>query len=397
MILRQDYLKKLIDFKDKNLIKVITGIRRCGKSVLMGQFKAHLIEIGIDEGQIIHLNFESLKYEHLKNYASLYAYIMEQAGDRGRVYILLDEIQEVDGWEKTLSSLQVDLDCDLYITGSNAKLLSSELATYISGRYVEIHMLPLSFKEVAANHADEPMQQSFNRFTRYGGFPGLTEMGDNEALARDYLIGIYNTIIVKDVISRNNFRDVDLINLIVKFVTDNIGNLMSATKIADYLTSSGRKTHASTVNDYLQALENAFAIYKVDRYSIKGKQLLKAPYKYYVADLGLRGTALGFREMDLGRVIENVVFLELVRRGYHVFVGADQSFEVDFIAEKGQERIYYQVSLSIVDDNVKRREVGGLLKIPDNFPKVLITMDYHAGETDSGIELVNLLDFLLGN
>lgn len=396
MILRKEYLNKLIDAKDKNLIKVITGIRRSGKSVLMDQFKTYLLSNGVEEHQIIHLNFESLKYENLKNYTALYAYIMDKAVDQARYYILLDEIQEVEGWEKTLSSLQVDLECDLYITGSNAKLLSSELATYISGRYVEIHMLPLSFKEYNSYPTDETTQQNFKKFSTYGGFPGLVEIGNNEALARDYLIGIYNTIIVKDVISRNNFRDVELINLIVKFVVDNIGNLMSATKIADYLTSSGRKTHTSTVSEYLQALENAFAIYKVDRYSIKGKQRLKAPYKYYVADLGLRGSALGFREMDLGRVIENVVFLELIRRGYHVFVGADQSFEVDFIAEKGQERIYYQVSLSVVDENVKRREVEALIKIPDNFPKLLLTMDYHAGETISGIKLVNLLDFLLG-
>ncbi len=396
MILRKEYLNKLIDAKDKNLIKVITGIRRSGKSVLMDQFKTYLLSNGVEEHQIIHLNFESLKYENLKNYTALYAYIMDKAVDQARYYILLDEIQEVEGWEKTLSSLQVDLECDLYITGSNAKLLSSELATYISGRYVEIHMLPLSFKEYNSYPTDETTQQKFKKFSTYGGFPGLVEIGNNEALARDYLIGIYNTIIVKDVISRNNFRDVELINLIVKFVVDNIGNLMSARKIADYLTSSGRKTHTSTVSEYLQALENAFAIYKVDRYSIKGKQLLKAPYKYYVADLGMRGSALGFREMDLGRVIENVVFLELIRRGYHVFVGADQSFEVDFIAEKGQERIYYQVSLSVVDENVKRREVEALIKIPDNFPKLLLTMDYHAGETISGIKLVNLLDFLLG-
>lgn len=396
MILRKEYLNKLIDAKDKNLIKVITGIRRSGKSVLMDQFKTYLLSNCVEEHQIIHLNFESLKYENLKNYTALYAYIMDKAVDQTKYYILLDEIQEVEGWEKTLSSLQVDLECDLYITGSNAKLLSSELATYISGRYVEIHMLPLSFKEYNSYPTDETTQQNFKKFSTYGGFPGLVEIGNNEALARDYLIGIYNTIIVKDVISRNNFRDVELINLIVKFVVDNIGNLMSATKIADYLTSSGRKTHTSTVSEYLQALENAFAIYKVDRYSIKGKQLLKAPYKYYVADLGLRGSALGFREMDLGRVIENVVFLELIRRGYHVFVGADQSFEVDFIAEKGQERIYYQISLSVVDENVKRREVEALIKIPDNFPKLLLTMDYHAGETISGIKLVNLLDFLLG-
>ena len=302
MILRKEYLNKLIDAKDKNLIKVITGIRRSGKSVLMDQFKTYLLSNGVEEHQIIHLNFESLKYENLKNYTALYAYIMDKAVDQARYYILLDEIQEVEGWEKTLSSLQVDLECDLYITGSNAKLLSSELATYISGRYVEIHMLPLSFKEYNSYPTDETTQQKFKKFSTYGGFPGLVEIGNNEALARDYLIGIYNTIIVKDVISRNNFRDVELINLIVKFVVDNIGNLMSARKIADYLTSSGRKTHTSTVSEYLQALENAFAIYKVDRYSIKGKQLLKAPYKYYVADLGMRGSALGFREMDLGQI-----------------------------------------------------------------------------------------------
>lgn len=394
MIKRKTYLKQLSDFKDKNLIKVITGIRRSGKSILLKQFYDYLRASGIAEDQIVMINFESLHYEKIKDYLALYDYISKLIVPNKTTYILLDEIQEVANWEKALASFQVDFRCDIYITGSNAYMLSSELATYISGRYVELHILPLSFREYLSGvKTDKDL--AFNHYLEYGGLPGLLELNSREDLFRHYMEGVYNTIVVKDIIGRSNIKETDLLESILLYMTDNIGNLISANNIANYLTSSGRKTYASTVSEYLNSLEKAFVLYKVKRYNIKGKRLLSSPYKYYLADVGFRNIALGRREMDIGRVLENIVFLELKRRGYDLKIGVESNYEVDLVASRGTEKGYYQVCLSITDDDVRKRELRSLQMIKDNYPKFLLTMDFHLNEEIGGIKLKNIRDFLL--
>lgn len=393
MIPRVAYLKKLIEFRDKKVIKVITGIRRCGKSVLLQQFRDQLISSGVDPNKIILINFESLQYENLENYKIFYDHIRSQI-QKGRYYLLLDEIQVVDRWEKAIASLQVDFDCDIYITGSNAFLLSSDLATFISGRYVEIHIFPLSFKENLSIQRDDP-QLLFRDYIKYGGFPGLVEFEKREDLAKDYLDGIYNTVVVKDILSRNNFQNISLLNMILKFMIDNVGNLVSANNIADYLSSNGQKTHVDTVLNYLEAFENAYILYKAERFNLKGKRILRSPHKYYIVDSGIRNAILGFRDLDIGRVLENIVYLELKRRGFDVRVGVDDQFEIDFIATRDDEKLYIQTALSLADEKVKNREFQGLLSIKDNYRKILLSMDYHINEEIEGIIVQNIMDFLL--
>ena len=393
MISRDVYLKKLIDFQDKNVIKVITGIRRCGKSVLLQQFRDHLFLSGINSDNIILINFESLQYESITNYKSFYDYIRNLIRE-GRYYLLLDEIQAVEHWEKALASFQVDFDCDIYITGSNAFLLSSKLATLIAGRYVEIHIFPLSFKEIVSQQKQDS-QTVFRDYLKYGGFPGLVEYEKKEDLAREYLDGIYNSVVVKDILTQNKFQSISILNAILKFMIDNVGNLISANNIADYLSSNGQKTHVDTVINYLEAFENAYILYKTERYNLKGKRILRSPHKYYIVDSGIRNTILGFRDLDIGRVLENIVFLELRRRGYDVRVGVDDQFEIDFIATKNDEKLYVQTTLSLADDKVKYRELQGLLSIKDNYRKILLSMDYHVNEETEGIRIQNIIDFLL--
>jgi predicted AAA+ superfamily ATPase len=394
MIIRQNYLDRLIEYKDKKPIKVITGVRRCGKSVLLQQYHDHLIRSGVDPDHIISINFESLKYEKLKDYRPFYEYILSAVQKNGRSYILLDEIQEVTQWEKAITSFQVDLNCDLYITGSNAHVLSSELATYLAGRYVDIHLFPFSFKEYLSMVGGD-VQQQFRQYLNSGGFPGLVELAGNEVQIRDYLRGLYHTIVVKDIIARNNIQDVELLQSILYYMIDNVSNLASANKIADYLTSNNRKTYPAQVSEYLNAFENAFVLYRADRYNMKGKKILRSPYKYYLVDNGFRNIALGFRDMDLGHVLENIIYLELLRRGFDVRTGTEDHHEIDFVAARGQEKQYFQVALSVVDETVLRRELSALLAIQDNYPKTILTMDYHIDETNQGIRLVNILDFLL--
>jgi len=393
MISRVASLQKLVDFQDKNVIKVITGIRRCGKSVLLQQFRDHLVSSGIDPDKIILINFESLQYENIKNYRTFYDHIKNLIR-QGRYYILLDEIQVVEHWEKTIASFQVDFDCDIYITGSNAFLMSSELATLLAGRYVEIHVFPLSFKEYISDQQEDP-QVLFRDYIKYGGFPGLIEFEKREDLAKGYLDGIYNTVVVKDILSRYSFQNISLLNTILKFMIDNVGNLVSANNIADYLSSNGQKTHVDTVLNYLDAFENAFILYKAERYNLKGKRILRSPHKFYIVDSGIRNTILGFRDLDIGRVLENVVFLELKRRGFEVRVGVDDQFEIDFIATKDNEKLYIQTALSLADEKVKNRELQGLLSTKDNYRKILLSMDFHVNEEIEGVRIQNIIDFLL--
>ena len=343
---RDLYLNKLIQFKDKQFIKVITGIRRCGKSTLLKLFREYLLENDVSEKQIIYINFESMQFDDIKDYKLLYKYIKEHIATDSRTYLLLDEIQEVAHWEKAVNSFLVDFNVDIYITGSNAWLLSSELSTLLSGRYVEIKMLPLSFKEYM-DFIEEPSndrEKDFQAYLRYGGLPPIIELNNNFDMIQSFLSGIYNTVLMKDIVQRNTVRDPALLDNLVRFLANNIGNSISTKKISDYLTSAGRKTTPATIDNYLQMLEKAFIFYKANRYDIKGKLYLKTQEKYYIVDTGIRNNLLGLRNMDYGHILKNVVYLELLRRGFDVYIGKIGSMEVDFIAVKANKKIYYQVS-----------------------------------------------------
>ena len=396
---RDLYLNQLIQFKDKKLIKVITGLRRSGKSTLLSLFENHLITSGVDRNHIIRMNFESFEFDEITNYKELHAYINKRILDPNkRHYILLDEVQQVSSWERVINSFLVDANVDIFITGSNAYLLSSELSTLLSGRYVEIKMQPLSFKEyIEFLDSDKEMNlpEKFNQYLEYGGLPTIVELLDNPDTIGPFLEGIYNTVLMKDVIERNGVRDAALLESILKFIAANIGSIVSTKKISDYLTSSGRKTTSDTIDNYLKMLENAFIIYKANRYDLKGKMFLKTLEKYYIVDIGIRNRLIGLRNTDYGHVLENIVYLELLRRGYEVSIGKIGSLEVDFVASKPNEKIYYQVSATIMDEKTRERELRPLESISDNYPKYILTMDKTVFNDYSGIRVKNIIDFLL--
>ena len=396
---RDLYLNQLIQFKDKKLIKVITGLRRSGKSTLLSLFENHLITSGVDRNNIIRMNFESFEFDEITNYKELHTYINERILDPNkRHYILLDEVQQVSSWERVINSFLVDANVDIFITGSNAYLLSSELSTLLSGRYVEIKMQPLSFKEyIEFLDSDKEMNlpEKFNQYLEYGGLPTIVELLDNPDTIGPFLEGIYNTVLMKDVIERNGVRDAALLESILKFIAANIGSIVSTKKISDYLTSSGRKTTSDTIDNYLKMLENAFIIYKANRYDLKGKMFLKTLEKYYIVDIGIRNKLIGLRNTDYGHVLENIVYLELLRRGYEVTIGKIGSLEVDFVASKPNEKIYYQVSATIMDEKTRERELRPLESISDNYPKYILTMDQTVFNDYSGIRVKNIIDFLL--
>ncbi len=396
MIQRQEYINKLIDFKDKKIIKVVSGIRRCGKSTLFELFQEYLLNNGVTKEQIISINFEDLAYSDLLNFKDLYNHISSKLVTNQRYYIFLDEIQNVEHFEKAVDSLYIKDNIDLYITGSNAYFLSGELATLLSGRYVEIKMLPLSFKEYLSGFEDKTdLDRKFSDFLLNGGFPYVLELNNNKKLISDYLSGIYNTIILKDIVQRKKVSDVTILESIVKFLFDNIGNNTSAKKISDTLTSYGRKTSPVTVENYLSALCDSFIIYKANRYDISGKQLLKTMEKYYIADLGLKQILLATQKQNLGHIIENVVYLELFRRGYQVYIGKAGSLEVDFAAINNENIEYYQVSKTVMDENTLARELKPLDDIKDHNPKYLLTMDNVPMTSHNGIKQINLIDWLL--
>lgn len=396
---RDLYLKQLISFKDKPLIKVITGIRRCGKSTLLSLFENHLIAAGVDRDHIIRMNFESFEFDEITCYKELHAYIKKRLTNSSqRHYILLDEIQQVSSWEKAINSFIVDANVDIYITGSNAYLLSSELSTLLSGRYVEIKMQPLSFKEYldfTEFDKEKTLQEKFNQYIKFGGLPTVVELLDNPDTIGPFLEGIYNTVLMKDVVERNGVRDAALLEGTLKFIAANIGSIVSTKKISDYLTSSGRKTTSDTIDNYLKMLESAFIIYKANRYDLKGKMFLKTLEKYYIVDMGIRNRLAGLRDTDYGHVLENIVYLELLRRGYEVTIGKIGSLEVDFVAAKANEKVYFQVSATIMDEKTRERELSPLKAIPDNYPKYIVTMDQTIYNDYSGIKVKNIIDFLL--
>lgn len=398
MVIRKQYLNRLIEAKDTEFIKVITGVRRSGKSTLLLMFKDHLLNNNVKEENIIHINFESAKYDEIKNYKDLYDYVKSKLS-KGKNYILLDEVQNIDSWEKAVNSINVDFNVDIYITGSNAYLLSSELATLLSGRYIEIKMYPLSFKEFLEfnNYDMTKIEDKFNEYLKYGGLPAITHIKDKPDLIMTYLNDIYNTIVKKDVLERNKINDIALLENIIRYISSNIGSQISANKISDYLNSNKivEKSNHQTVDNYLKMLENAFIVYKAERSDIKSKNILKTLGKYYIADTGLRNIILGFRNIDEGHLLENVIYLELLRRGYKVSIGKTLDYEVDFVAENVNEIKYYQVSQSIKDEKVKMRELRSLESISDNYEKTILTMDKTINNDYNGIKVVNIIDFLL--
>lgn len=401
MIKRELYLNQLYDYIDKPFIKVITGIRRCGKSSILLLLHDELHKRGITEKQIIYLNFESLELSDIDKAEVLYKYVKEKITDKKRYYLLLDEIQEVDSWEKAVNSFFVDFNTDIYITGSNSRMLSSELATYLAGRYVEIILYTLSFAEyllfqqVRTGKESDNIRKDFSLFLRSGGFPVLHVSDYTEETASRVVYDIYSSIILRDVVQRNNIRDVELLERVVRFVFDNIGNKFSAGNIADYFKSQQRKIDLNTVYNYLDALEGAYIIYRVPRYDIKGKEILKTLEKYFVGDPALIHAVMGYRDRIISGLLENVVLLELMRRGYRVFTGSSDEKEIDFIAEKGDKKIYVQVSFRMDSQSTIDREFSPLLEIRDHHQKYVVTLDDIWHDNIEGIQHMHIADFLL--
>jgi uncharacterized protein len=398
---RDYYLDQLVSYKDKPFIKVITGMRRCGKSSLLSLFEDHLLSSGVTKDHIIRMNFESMANDHIQEYHALYDTItLQMPLKKTQYYLLLDEIQLVESWEKAVNSLLVDANVDIYLTGSNAFLLSSELSTLLSGRYVEIKMLPLSFKEYL-DFIDAPKTSTpddfFPNYLLYGGLPNIPMLLANPETITAFLTGIYNTVIMKDVVQRNLVRDAALLDNVLRLLATNVGNIVSTKKISDYLTSSGRKTTSDTIDNYIRMLESAFIIYRVNRFDIKGKQYLKTQEKFYLVDSGIRYSLTGQRNTDYGHVLENIIYLELLRRGYEVSIGKVGTLEIDFVATKANEKIYYQVSATILDSTTRDRELAPLQVIKDNYKKVILTMDKSVFTDYEGITCVNIIDFLLSD
>ena len=396
-IVRKEYLERLRNLKHKKLIKIITGIRRCGKSTVMEMFRDELLENGVDENQIIFLNFEDYDNKHLRNPDELYSYIKERLAQKMN-YIFLDEIQRVENFPEIVDSLYIKDNVDIYITGSNSSLLSSEIATLISGRYVEIKMLPLSFTEfVQTTKQEKHLSQAYRQYVETSSFPYVIELLQTPDEINSYLEGIYNTILVKDIIDRKKIADTLVLKSVSQFLFDNIGLELSSKRIADTLTSNGRKSDPKTIEKYITSLEESFIVYKASRYNIKGKEYLKSLEKYYVSDIGLRNFMLGKKAMDVGHILENIVYLELIRRGYEVYVGKVDDMEIDFVAQNTQGNTYIQVSASVRDENTLARELKPLKAVRDNYPKILLTLDDDPDGDYDGIIRKNALDWLMNN
>ncbi len=401
MIKRNLYLNQLLRFTDKPLIKVITGIRRGGKSVMLALLHDNLIERGIEEDRIIHLSLDSLEYAALNSAEPLYRYVKERTGAGKRYYLLLDEIQEVAQWEKAVNSLFTELNADIYISGSNSRLLSSELSTYLAGRYVELNLFTLSFAEYLQfrNQQKETridnIRNEFAGFLRSGGFPVLHVADYEDDTAGKVVFDIYSSIILRDVVQRNKIRDIELLERVVRYLFDNIGNRFSAANVAAYFKSQQRKVDLNTVYNYIDALESAYIIYRVPRYDIKGKEILKTLEKCYVGDHGLVYSVMGHRDRLISGVLENIVLLELKRRGYDVFTGRSGEKEIDFIAKKGENTIYVQVTFRMDAQSTVDREFNPLMDIPDHYPKFVVSMDDVWRDNYEGIRHMHIADFLL--
>lgn len=401
MIKRELYLNQLRDFIDKPFIKVITGLRRSGKSSIIMMLRDELLSKGIGESNIIYINFESFEYSEVDTADKLYKFVKTKIDNKQRYYILLDEIQEVTSWEKAVNSFLVDFNSDIYITGSNSRLLSSELATYLSGRYVEFKIHPLSFaesllfKQNLIKKTVSNLYREFELFLRMGGFPALHTGEYTYETAYKVVYDIYSSAILRDTVQRYNIRDVELLERVVKYVFDNVGNNFSAKKVADYFKSQQRKIDLNTVYNYMNALEGAFIIYRIPRYDVKGKEILKTQEKYYVGDQSLLYGVMGFKDRLISGVLENIVMLELKRRGYRVFVGKWGDKEIDFIAEKNEKKVYVQVTYKMTEQTTIDREFTPLLEIKDNHPKYVVTMDEVWKDNIEGIRHMHIADFLL--
>ena len=397
LIQREQYLDFLRRHKEQDVIKVVSGVRRCGKSTLFELFKKELLDSGVNPNQIISINFEDLEYESLQEYHALHEYIVERLIPDTTVYVFLDEVQHVPQFEKVVGSLFIKPNVDIYITGSNAYFMSSDIATLLTGRYVQVEMLPLSFKEFHSAYSQQNLSdmEIYNLYIEHSSFPRLVHVEDDESID-EYLESILNTVVLKDIVTRLKITDVPLLLDIIKYLLANIGSLINPTKIANTLTSYGRKTDNKTVEKYLQGLKDGLLIYEVDRFDVKGKALLQRNAKYYVVDSAFRKFLLSRTDSDRGHILENIVYLELVRRGYRVYVGHLQNGEIDFVAKKPHRLEYYQVSYTVMEDTTLRRELSPLEQLDDNYPKYLLTMDVlHKTDNHNGIEQKNVLDWLL--
>lgn len=404
LVNRPEYLQQLIENKDVDLIKIVTGIRRCGKSSLLNLFHKYLLNSGIPETNIIHINLESLLYRDLSDYVAFYEYVSGKIAKQGKTYLIFDELQTIPHWEKAIESFRIDFDVDIYITGSNAYLLSTELATLLSGRYVEIRLLPLSFKEFLTFYnfdTSVSVEEKFQKYLQFGGMPVLREYNFNEARINQALEGIYSTVVLRDIIQRNNQVDQNALDKVIKFLCSNIGSITSPNNIGNVLSNEGcnrekgKNLAGKTVEKYISMLHSAFFFYSVGRYDIKGKQLLKTLEKNYLIDIGFRNMLLGYRDTDRGHVIENVVFLELLRRDYRVYIGKVGDSEIDFVAEKPSERIYIQVTESMLSQETREREFKPLRSISDNYEKIVLSMDRNYVNSYDGIKTLYLIDWLL--
>lgn len=404
LINRPQYLNQLIQNKDVNLVKIVTGIRRCGKSSLLDLFHQYLLEQQVPDSRIIHMNMESLRYQELTNYLSFYDYVSKHITEKETTYLIFDELQAVEHWEKAIESFRIDFNVDIYITGSNAYLLSSEFSTLLAGRYVEIKMLPLSFKEFLDfyNFAQGvTLEEKFKRFLQFGGMPILREYNFNEARINQALEGIYSTVVLKDILQRNMGADQAMLHKIMLFLCSNIGSISSPNNIGNALSNEGdikpekKNIAGKTVEKYISMLRNAFVFFSVGRYDIKGKQLLKTLEKNYIIDIGFRNMLLGYRDADRGHILENIVFLELLRRDYRVYIGKVGETEVDFIAEKPNEKIYIQVTESMLSSETRERELRPLRNIKDNYEKIVLSLDSDFINSYDGIKSLNLINWLL--
>ena len=402
MIQRVQYMERLKAFKDNKLIKVITGLRRCGKSTLLQLFKQDLLKSGVDADHIVDINFELMAFDHIREYRQFYKLLRDMIPKAGKCYLLLDEVQQVSNWEKAVNSLSIenDIDVDIYVTGSNAHMLSSDISTLLSGRYVEIKMLPLSFKEfLLFKHLPSEMgiEDKFRQYLKYGCLPAVTALPQEDVTVNEFLRGIFNTVIVKDIVARTKNKDVELLEKLVRYVISNTGNIISYNKISGFISAQekGESVKSSTIASYLDTLKKAYIVYQANRFDIKGKEQLKTLSKFYVTDTGIRNMLTGYSDGDVGHVLETVVYFELLRRGYQVFIGKWYDSEVDFLAISQNTRKYYQVTLSMMNESVKKRELAPLAAIPDNYEKTILSMDRTYITDHEGILYQNIIDFLL--
>lgn len=398
MVERKEYFNKLLGYKDKKIIKVITGVRRCGKSTLLQMFQDHLLGSGIDEDQILSINFEDCDYDYLRNPQELHNYIKGKLIPDKTVYIFLDEIQNVDKFQRVVDSLFLRNNVDIYLTGSNAYMLSGELATLLSGRYIKIDMLPLSFSEFVSarlNSGNMSVDELYLEYLETSSFPFTLSLINDIKQIKDYLRSIYDTIVVKDIINRKSIADIMMLESVLRFLMDNIGSQLSTKKICDSMTSNGRRINFRTVESYVTSFIDSYIVYEAKRFDIKGRQYLKTLEKYYVVDIGLRNTMSGARQKDTGHILENVIYLELIRRGYDVYIGKIEDVEVDFVCEHETGFKYIQVAASVRDENTLARELRSLDKIDDHYPKYIMTLDRDPIADYKGIKRINAIDYLL--